>query len=163
MSRGWLLGGAVLLGALLIASVAVALMKREESLPEGTPGATVQSFLLAVEAEEYTLAHGLLAEDLKAECALDQFFGTARPPESRLKNDRVTLERTKTVDDTAFVTVRITRFHGSGPFGASESSFEERFTLRREAGQWRFSEYPWPFFSCGPYKPEQPRRPARVP
>ena len=27
-----------------------------------------------------------------------------------------------------------------------------RYTLRQEEGQWRFSQFPWPMFNCGPIK-----------
>ena len=168
MTKGWLIGGAVLLGALLVAAIVVALLEREEALPEGTPEAAVQRFLKTVEEDDLEGAYGFLSSELKRDCSIEEFFGRVGPRDSRLKNDRITLERTSTVDGTTFVTVRITRFYGSGPFGASESSFEQRFTLRQEEGEWKFTEYPWPYFNCGPFKPEpalppEPPRPEPTP
>ena len=84
------------------------------------------------------------------------FAGGNFPRRDRLRDDRVTLESTATVKETVFVTVRVTQFRGSGLFGASESSFEQRFALRQEDRQWRFTEYPWPFFRCGPFEPSEP-------
>ena len=156
MQKGWLIGGAVFLVALVVASVVVALREREASLDEGTPEATVQQFLRAVEDEDYQLVHSLFAEDLIEDCTVEELFSGNTPVESRLKNDRITLERTSTVNETVFVTVRVSQVRGSGPFGASESSFEQRFALRQEDGEWRFSDYPWPFFRCGPFTPQGP-------
>ena len=162
MAKGWLVGGGVFLGAILVASIVVALLESEETLPAGTPEAAVQLFLEAVDDDNIELAYGFLSADLMVECAVDEFFGTAGWPRDRLRGDRITLEGVTTVKDTAFVTVRMTNLHGTGPFGTSESSFEQRFSLRQEEGQWRFTEYPWPFFRCGPFKPAT-ERPALPP
>ena len=164
MTKGWLIGGAVFLAVLLIASVVVAVLEREELLAEGTPEATVQSFLRAVQDEEFRLAHSFLSDDLKEDCAFDQFFSRTVSPRGPMGDDRITLERTKTEGDIAFVTVRVTQFHGRGLFETSESSHEQRLILREEDGQWRFTEYPWPFSQCGPYNPERrPPEPVREP
>ena len=110
------------------------------------------------------LAYGLLSEELRQECAIEKFAGAALPVVDRLEDDRVTLDSTRTVGDTVFVTVRVTRFHGSGPFGPSERSFRESFSLRRQEEEWRFSEYPWPFHGCGRLEPvRRPPEPAHTP
>ena len=158
MPKAWLIGGAVILVALLVVSVIVALLDREDTQPEGTPQRAVQLFLEAVQQEEFELAYSFLSEELKEECTVEKFVGGNFPKRDRLRDDRVTLESTATVKETVFVTVRVTQFRGSGPFGASESSFEQRFALRQEEGQWRFTEYPWPFFRCGPFEPVKPTR-----
>jgi len=163
MANRWLIGGAVFLGVLLVASIAVALLAGEEPPPEGTPEATVRHFLEALEDEDYELAHGFLSGELKEECTVEKFAGGNISMKDRLEDERVTLEGTSTVKDTVFVTVRVTRFRGGGPFGASESSYEQRFTLRREQGQWRFTEYPWPLFQCNPYEPLPPPRAKPTP
>ena len=156
MPKAWLIGGAVLLVALLVASVIVALLDREDTQPEGTPERALQLFLDAVRQDDFELAYSFLSEELKEGCTVEEFVGGNFPKRDRLRDDRVTLESTATVKETVFVTVRVTQFRGSGPFGASESSFEQRFALRQEEGQWRFTEYPWPFFRCGPFEPVKP-------
>ena len=161
MSRNWLIGGGLFLAALLVASVVVALLEDEESFAEGSVEETVQVYLRAVEDDDFETAHGLLSSELKDECPIDEFAGGNIPTRSDLGDDRVTLEKTTTVKETVFVTVRVTQLRGRGPFGTSESSFEQRFSLRQQEGDWRFTEYPWPFFRCGPFKPEPaPRPPA---
>ena len=155
MPKGWLIGGGVFLAALLIASIVVALLEKEEPLTGGTPESAVQRFLEAVEDENVELAFSFLSADLTEECTVEEFFGPHGSPLERMSDDRVTLENVKTVNQTVFVTVRVTRFHGTSPFGSSESSHQQRFSLRQEDGEWRFTEYPWPFFRCGPFKPER--------
>ena len=153
MTKGWLIGGAVFLGALLIASIAVALLEKEEPLAEGTPELAVQQFLQAVEADEFEKSYNFLSEELKQDCTIEELFGRFAPTRGTVEDSRITLEKTATVNETVFVTVRVTSFHGSGPFDTSESSFEPNFALSKEDGEWRFTDYPWPFFQCGPFKP----------
>ena len=155
MSRGWLIGGGALLGMLLIASIIVAALEKAETLPAGTAQVTVQRFLIAVEEENVEIAHSLLSSDLRLECPVEEFFGREPYPDKRLTDDRITLVGTQTVKDTVFVTVRVTQFRGGSPFGASESSHQQRFTLHKEQGEWRFSDYPWPFFRCRKPDPER--------
>ena len=159
MSRNWLIGGGLFLAALLVASVVVALLEDEESFAEGSVEEAVQVYLKAAEDDDFETAYGFLSSELKDECPIDEFAGGHIPTRSDIGDDRVTLEKTTTVGETVFVTVRVARIRGSGPFGTSESSFEQRFSLRQQEGDWRFTEYPWPFFRCGPFKPEPVRRP----
>ena len=168
MTRGWLIGGAGFLVLLLVVAVVVALVEKEKSFDEGTPEATVQRFLGAVEDEEFQLAHGFLSQELSEDCTFDQFFSrTGGPGGGLLRYERISLKQTKIQGERAFVTVRITNFRGSGPFGTSESSHEQTFVLLRQDDSWLFSLYPWPFFECGPYRqPVAPipfERPLRAP
>ncbi len=166
MTKIWSIvaGGALVL--LLAASVIVALLESEEPFEAGTPEAGVQDYLRAVEEDEFEEAYRVLSAELKQDCPIDVFAGGTVPTRINLRDDRVTLVKTTTVGDTMFVTVRVTQFHGDAPLSTSESSFEQRFSLRQEEGEWRFTEYPWPFRRCGPFKPEPARRPldpARAP
>ncbi len=56
MAKGWLIGGGAFLVVLLVGSIIVALLEREEPLPAGTPEAAVQQFLKAVETEDLSIA-----------------------------------------------------------------------------------------------------------
>jgi len=164
MTRGWLIGGAAFLLLLLVVAVVVALVEKEKSFDDGTPEATVQRFLSAVEDEEFQLAYGFLSQELSEDCTFDQFFSrTGGPGAGLLRYERISLKQTKIQGERAFVTVRITNFRGSGPFGTSESSHEQTFILSRQDDGWRFSLYPWPFFQCGPYKPPVERFPIERP
>lgn len=167
MGKGWLIGGGVFLGALLVASVIVALVNKEESFEEGTPEATVQQYLQGVEARDIQITFDLLSEDLKRDCTPEDFGGNFSPFRERLTNDRVSLERTTMLDGTAFVTVRISNFSRNGPFGnrpfgPSESTYTQNYTLKQEDGAWKFSKfpsYPGHFFRCDPPRPIVPPPP----
>ena len=116
MSRNSLIGGGLFLAALLVASVVVALLEDEESFAEGSVEEAVQVYLKAVEDDDFETAYGSLSSKLKDECPIDEFAGGNIPTRSDLGDDRVTLEKTTTVKETVFVTVRVTRIRGSGPF-----------------------------------------------
>ncbi len=163
MAKGWLIGGGAFLVILLVVSIIVALLEREEPLTAGTPEAAVQRFLRAAETEDLSIAFNSLSAALREECSLEEFGGRSYPTRNQLGDARVTLEKSQVIEDTAFVTVRISQFRGSGPFGTSESNFEQRYSLLREEGDWKFAEYPWPFFNCGPLKPVPIMPPSRAP
>ena len=159
MSRNWLIGGGIFLAALLVASIVVALLDSEETFPKGSAERAVQEYLKAVGDDDFEAAYGFLSAELMEECTIGEFAGGNVPMRSDLADDRITLEKTNTVGATVFVTVRVWQVRSSGPFGTSESSFEQRFSLGKQDEQWRFTEHPWPFLRCGPFKPEPARRP----
>lgn len=158
MSKWWLIGGGVALVALLAAAIAVALAERETTLAEGTPEAAVQRFLNAVQDKDYVTAHGMLAADLGAKCPVEQFAGQGRFSGFQpLEDSRITLEETKVFDGTATVTVLVTTFYSNEPFGSSESSHFESYSLKKDAGgQWRFTVYPYPLYGCPNVETERP-------
>ena len=161
MARGWLIGGGAFLVLLLVVSIIVALLEREEPLAPGTPEAAVQQFLQAMESEDLSTSFNMLSTPLQDECGLEEFGG--RNFSSRNQFGRITLENSQIIENTAFVTVRISQFNSSGPFSTSEYNFEQRYSLQKEDGEWKFAEYPWPFFNCGPFKPAPVRLPEQAP
>lgn len=164
MTKLWLIGGGVFLGILLVGSVILALTQKEDLLPLGTPEAAIQDFLKAAEADDFQVSYDFLSEDLKAECQLEDFV-RQRPFEvSRIEDSRISLEKTTSVGEITFVDVRVSQFYGSGPFGSSESTYTQQYSLRQEDGLWKFSVYPWPYNNCGIPKPVPPvREPVRQP
>ncbi len=152
MTKIWLIGGAAFLAILVIASIIVALIQTEQTLTEGSPEAAVQGFLRATESEETQIAYDFLSDDLKSECTLEN-FGGRRFERNRVDDSRIVFEKTEMVDNTAFVTVQVTQFYGRGPFGTSESTRSEQFSLTKEAEQWKFVRHPFPYYSCGPFPP----------
>ena len=171
MGKIWIIGGVAALALLLIVSVVVALLESEESFAADTPEGAVQSFLRSIEDEDFQAVYTLLSADLKERCSIEQIFGSRGFFNERFRDSRITHEDTTTIDSTTVVTIRISTFRNSGPFGdpfgTSEYSYEQRYTLRQEEGQWRFVEYPWPLFNCGHTRFELPRpvviEPTRVP
>ena len=161
MTRMWLIGAGVVLGGLMIAAVVFALVEKADTLAEGSPEAAVQTFLLSLQDEDFETSYGLLSAELKQGCEIDEVFGSAMRTSDRLKNDRITLDKTTLFEGTALVTVTLTQFRGSGPFGASESSHSQVFSLLEEEGEWKFKEYPWPLGRCGPFEPVPAPAPLR--
>ncbi len=159
MTKLWLIGAGVLLGGLLTAAVIVALLEREDTLPEGSPEAAVQSFLLSLEDDDFEASYDFLSAGLKEDCEIDDLFGSTVRFDGRPESDRITLDKTTLFNGTAVVTVRLTQFRGSGPFGSSESSHLQRYSLVQEDSEWKFKEYPWPLFRCGPFTPVPEFRP----
>tara|TARA_Y100000294_G_C8540649_1_gene331024 strand:+ start:161 stop:694 length:534 start_codon:yes stop_codon:yes gene_type:complete len=163
MGKVWMIGAASALGVLLLVSVVVALTERETDFEPGTPEATIQQFLKAMGQSEYESAYGMLASNLQVDCGPEQMFTARFAYDDRFENNRVTLEETHRIGESTFVTLRITEFRSDGPFGSSESSHEQRYALKSENGDWRFSEFPWPLYNCGSYKSESPVREIPVP
>ena len=57
MTRWWLIGAAVFLAVLLVASIALALLSKEAEFAPGTPEHAVQSLLRSVEADDIETAY----------------------------------------------------------------------------------------------------------
>ena len=146
MTKWWLIGAAAFLGVLLVVSIVLALTSRETEFTPGTPERAVQDLLRAAEDNDIEAAHAMLSEDLREKCALRNFAD--RSDRFDDEDIRAALRDTTTIDEITFVNVRVTRFHRGGPFGSSESSNNRRYSLQQEDGQWKFTEYPWPYNWC---------------
>lgn len=157
MARWWLIGGGAALGALLIASVALALTNRPADFAPGTPEAAVQALLRAAAVDDFEAAYGLLASELRADCSLPQFAATHEGYGYSYSHDiQARLDNARIVDDAAFVVVKITEYYGGGIYGSGESSRGESYSLRRENGDWKFTTYPYPYNYCNPRAPSPP-------
>ena len=148
MTKWWLIGAAVVLAVLLVASIVLALTSRETEFAPGTPERAVQDLLRAAENEDIETAYGMLSAELQEKCELKNYADGGRYRFDDDRDIRATLRDTKVVDDITFVNVRVTRFYGSGPFDSGESSYNRRFELRQENGEWKFTDYPWPYDYC---------------
>ena len=148
MSSRWLIAGAALVGVLLVGSIVVGLTQRAEEFPEDSPEAAVQQLLRAAEEEDFGAAHAMLSAGLRAQCSLDAFGGGPYGRKSELNDSRVTLQNTQALNGSIVVIARVTRIRSSGPFSTSESSHEQRYTLSWDGDEWRFTQYPWPYYGC---------------
>jgi hypothetical protein len=164
-SSKWLAGAGLVILALIIASVAVALLNRPQTqtlLPADSPVGTVQRYLLAIEEGQTRQAYDYLSSDLQGKCTFDHFRETTRwqgPGNSTGDNDtRITLESERPLDDGIEVRVRITNFYVSAPFDVNESSHTQNYLLKKFDGNWRFVDKPWPMNYC-PEPPIAPRVP----
>ena len=148
MTKWWLIGAAVFLAVLLIASIVLALTSKEAEFTPGTPEHAVQSLLRSVEADDIETAYAMLSQELQQKCELKNFADGGRYRSGDDRDIRATLRATKTIDDITFVNVEVTQFYGSGPFDSGESSYDRRFALQQEGGEWKFTDYPWPYDYC---------------
>ena len=150
MTKWWIIGVGVVLGALLIGSIALALLSEEAEFAPGTPERAVQGLLRAAEDDDVETAYAMLSQELQEKCALEDYADGSgyRHYDDGDRDIRATLRDAKAVGDTTFVEVRITQFYGGGPFDSGESSYNRRYALRQEGGEWKFTEYPWPHDYC---------------
>jgi flagellar basal body-associated protein FliL len=149
MSKMWLIGGLVVVVALVVGAVVTALVtsRSADLLPAGSPEGVVQRYLRALEKEEYGEAFGYLTADLQRRCRVEEFAGRDHWPYSE-EDQEIALEKTQTFNGSAVVRATVTVFHAGAPFG-SEYSYDRTFNLKLEDGQWRLTvarEY-W----AGPY------------
>lgn len=154
-SSKWLVGGGLVVLVLIIASVVVGLLNRSQSvplLPEGTPGAAVQQYLLAIESGESRQAFDYFSADLQKKCTPEDFRDATRQYDRNDPNHatdtRITLESEMPVDDATEVKIVITEFYVSAPFEVNEYSHTQRFRLKQFDGNWLFVEEPWPMYRC---------------
>ena len=150
-SGRWLAGITAVVGALVVVSLVVALATGSDEPPllaEGTPEGTVQRYIRALQdgddhAADYATAHALMSEDARERCPIEEFQRQRRF--ERSDDVRVRLGPTRPAGDDVEVTVHVTRFSSSPPFGASESTHDERYLLTETADGWRIVDAPWPF------------------
>lgn len=147
MSRMWLIGAGTALAVLLVASIVIAVVRKPEALPEGTPGRTVQLYLEAVSDDDFEAAYSLLSAELRLRCPIENMV-SRRYAKERLGDSRVTLKETTFISDRAIVIANVGTIRGNGPFGTSARTYEQSYTLAEEAGEWRFVNEPWPYHGC---------------
>jgi hypothetical protein len=154
MPKYWIIGSGAALGVLLIAAIAIALIKDAVVLPEGSPERTVQIYLEAVSDDDIEAARAMLSTEFRERCTLEEMFSRSFGRQS-LEDSRVTYDKTNYADDKAFVVFEVTQTRNSGPFGIDEFSHDEQYALVREEGEWRLSASAWPYHNCA--------QPVRVP
>lgn len=163
-SGRWLLGitaGVVLLIAAAVVVTLLAGSGDPEQLPEGSPEARVQEYILAIENDDPGAAYAMLSDDLREQCSESDF--RANVSAGRGTDDRVSLEGVDVFDDTAHVDVQIRSFSGSPPFDFSENTSEVRFVLRQVDSEWAITEAPWPYGGCYRLPPEPTATPTPTP
>ena len=127
-----LLGGAA---ALLAAGVVVALVavrQPETAYPAHSPQGTVATYLRLLQDGKVDTAYALVDMDIDRERFHEQFDTWGQTPH------RVTLLQADTNGPDASVTVEIATF-SAGPFGASDRTSRQTFTLVRQGGAWRIT------------------------
>lgn len=150
-SNRWLVIVAVATVALIAVSLGVALIGDSEAdLAPSSPEGTVQAYLRSVADRDATAALAFYSDELASRCEVSQIRDSLRfgPDDFRATLGDVT----RRGDDTEVV-VRLTQMYGYGPFGRSESTFEQIFVLQETSEGWRFVEAPWPSWCPEPLPP----------
>jgi len=158
---GWVLPAG--LGVLVVALVAIALMRGPVSYDPDTPEGTVQEYLMAISEERWDDAVEIFHEDWRGECegsdlaaaAPDTFTAELGSDRSDGLEENFTLvppgdDRQPTVpEDVTRVDVTIRR-NETGALGTGWSE-NVTFQLVEENAFWWIIGEPWPYFtwSCG--------------
>ncbi len=152
LSSRWLVAiGAVVVGLILVAVVvAIVNPRAADALPEDTPEGIVQRFILAVQDSDYSLAHSYLTEEMKETCPIANMEEGIHRFRGSLEDQRIALLDTDELSGGRVqVRVRVTTLNVSPPFGVDEYSYQERYILVQEDGNWRLDE-PGPRAWCPP-------------
>jgi hypothetical protein len=145
-STKWLIGIAVAIGVIVVASVivAVTLDDTETEFEPGTPEATVQAYFRAVQDRDVEAAFGQFTGELAARCLAEDFRRATFETDISVR-----IRETRIRDSVAEIEVRVAIRGGESPFGDGYDT-EELIVLEQEDGEWRISEPPWPLWWCPP-------------
>lgn len=148
MERYWLIGGATLLGLLLVVSVAISLTRGETVFDPDSPEFTVQRYLKALESEDHEAAEGLWSPKLREDCSFESFVLDAGRSLGSMSESRITLEEARVVGETTVVSINVVRTSGGGIFGPSEWERTYDFGVRQFEGEWLITGHRWLGSSC---------------
>ena len=145
-SGRWLAGITAAVGALVVISLVVALATGTDDPPllaEDTPEGTVQRYIVAFQDGDYATAYALLTEGARAQCPIEEFRRARRVRDD--DDPRVRLDGTRPAGDDVEVSVSVTRFSGSPPFGVSEYTQTYHYLVTETDDGWRIVDALWPF------------------
>jgi len=140
-SRRWLLAFSSIIGALVVATIALVLLTggiEPELLPENTPEGTVQRYLIAIQEGKFQQAYGYLKFDPSEPVKNyeDWLRMAAGYPGSDRSSWKASLGDTEQTGTTASVEVIIDTFRPSGPFEDPVNRQEILFQLIRDGDGW---------------------------
>lgn len=158
-SSRWLAGATLLVALLIVFSVVVGALNRDhepELLPAGSPGRTVQDYVLATQRNDGPAAYAVLSEEARERCGPD-----SSPSDFHFRDGSfsIRLVREEAGEDEALVTIEITRVNAPGEFpllGSAVDEFEATYRLIREQDEWRLRNTGWPGWRCPPKTPLPP-------
>ena len=149
-----IVAGVVLL--VVLAFAAARLQPEPSYLPEGSPEASAHNYLLALEREDWSRAHGYLSPSLICYPATAAVLIDDLSEEGARNRDFEGVElrvgATSVEGDLALVTVREARYWTGGLFDSGQSTSDFEMKLRREADAWRIlrsDRYWWWAWSDG--------------
>jgi hypothetical protein len=149
----FLLGILIFIGLLVIVSVALFLTRSEPQTygAEDTPDGVIHNYVLALQNRDFARAYSYLA-DKDNKPTLDAFRQAFLSRQLDISNTAIQLGRVElTGSDAAIVDVTIVHA-SSDPFSTGWSS-NETAALVRQAGGWRISFMPYPYWGWDWYQP----------
>lgn len=146
-STRWLVGTAIAIAAVVVASVVVAVLlgDSETEFEPGTPEATVQAYFRAIQDRDTELAKSQLTTDLRERCLTEDFRRSYAPQDDFSVRIRETTEYERVTEVTVLIAIR----GGESPFGNGYET-DSVVVLEREDDAWRIAEPPWPLYWCAP-------------
>lgn len=130
--------GVIVLVALAIIVALVAGSPEVEAFPPGSPEATLQAYLQAVEDGDAEQAYDYLSSRAQSQMSFtdfQRFIGFGGIP----RDARVRIDRTQVDDDRATLYLVIEHFSGSG-IDFNRYSYEREVRLVREDDAWKIDE-----------------------
>lgn len=138
----------LVIGGVLVVFVVVAgtltLLRGPAMFEPGTPEAVVQEYIEAILDDDVDAAWDLLGPDMQRRCEPEDL----EPRYSRSNRGGIVLIDVSQREDTATVELEFNVSYGDEPFDLYESSYRQRFGLRKVDEAWRISDVPWPFDWC---------------
>lgn len=141
-SRRWLIVSAAIIGVLLITTISLVLLTKENQvalLPNDTPQGVVQRYLIAVQEQDYREAYGYLSFDPSQKITtyddwLRMVGGISRMPNQATW--KATLGKITQNGDSASVEVSIDTFRPEGPFTDPVRNQLINFQVVKIGGKW---------------------------
>lgn len=139
-SRRWLIIFAVVISALVVATVSIVLLTKGNEvtlLPENTPQGTVQRYLIAIQDGDYQQAYTYLhIEQYGKDLTYNDWLNSMPVYQSTQSAWKATLGKVTQKGDNATVEVTIDTFYPVGAFSGSPSSQQITFQLIKIINSW---------------------------
>lgn len=134
----WIAGAVVIV---VLGLVLIALNREPVELDPSTPEGVVQTYLQAVNDDDYSTAFSLLSPDEFEGCDAGDLARAA----TGFDSFSATIDAADIEGDRAFVDVRISEGQSPGPFDPGGGGYYELFELERSANDWLIVGDPWPY------------------
>lgn len=117
----------------------------EAQFPPGSPEAVAQSYLKALEDEDWEEAYSYLSDSVKVFGLRDAYKKRNLGP--RIVDEasrRVALESSEIRDGEARLTISVSTFRSSGPMQTSDYTSRIDFRLQKEGDEWKITSPTYP-------------------